>query len=47
MTIRAPEPGPPGYFLIRARDMAVAETIARDCPQLRHGGHVSAQAVDA
>lgn len=45
--VASPEPGPQGYFLIRARDMAEAEAIARDCPHLRHGGRVSAQAVDA
>jgi len=43
----SPAPGPQGYFLIRARDMAEAEAIAQDCPHLRHGGRVSVQAVDA
>jgi len=45
--VDSPEPGPQGYFLIRARDMTEAEAIARDCPHLRHGGRVSVQAVEA
>ena len=45
--VDSPEPGPQGYFLIRARDMTEAEAIAQDCPHLRHGGRVSVQAVDA
>ncbi len=39
-------PGPQGFFLIRARDGAEAERVARECPHLRHGGRVSIQAVD-
>jgi hypothetical protein len=39
-------PGPQGYFLVRARDEAEAEAIARECPHLRHGGRVAVQAVD-
>jgi hypothetical protein len=38
--------GPQGYFLVRARDNAEAEAIARDCPHLRHGGRVAVQAID-
>jgi hypothetical protein len=37
---------PQGFFLVRARDDAEAEAIARDCPHLRHGGRVAVQAVD-
>jgi len=42
----ASEPGPQGFFLIRARNAEEAETIARDCPHLRHGGRIGVQAVD-
>jgi hypothetical protein len=35
-----------GFFLIRARDHAQAEAIARDCPHLRHGGGVAVHEVD-
>jgi YCII-related domain len=38
--------GPQGFFLVRAQSDAEAETIARDCPHLRHGGRVAVQAVD-
>lgn len=44
--VASPVPGPQGFFLIRARDLAEAEAIARECPHLRHGGRVSIQAVD-
>jgi hypothetical protein len=44
--VDSPVPGPQGFFLIRARDLAEAEAIARECPHLRHGGRVSIQAVD-
>ena len=42
----AAPPGPQGFFLIRARDGAEAEAVARECPHLRHGGRVAVQAVD-
>jgi len=42
----ASEPGPQGFFLIRALDAAEAEAIARECPHLRHGGRIAVQAVD-
>jgi len=38
--------GPQGFFLVRARDPAQAQAIARACPHLRHGGRVALQAVD-
>lgn len=38
--------GPQGFFVVRARDREEAETIARACPHLRHGGRVAVQAVD-
>ena len=38
--------GPQGFFLVRARDLAEAEAIARACPHLRHGGRVAVQAVE-
>jgi hypothetical protein len=44
--VDSPVPGPQGFFLIRARDLAEAEAIARECPHLRHGGRVSVQAVE-
>jgi hypothetical protein len=42
----AVESGPQGFFLVRARDGAGAEAIARDCPHLRHGGRVAVHEVD-
>lgn len=42
----ARETGPQGFFLIRARDAHEAESIARDCPHLRHGGRVAVQVVE-
>lgn len=38
--------GPQGFFLVRARDDAEAEALARACPHLRHGGRVALQAVE-
>lgn len=29
-----------GYFVVRARDFAEAERIARSCPHLKHGGTI-------
>jgi len=42
----ASEPGPQGFFLIHARNVEEAESLARDCPHLRHGGRLAVQAVD-
>ena len=37
---------PRGYFVIRARDLDEAIAIAKDCPQLRHGGCVVLRPID-
>jgi len=35
-----------GFFLIRAANFEEAQRIARDCPHLRHGGHVELRAIE-
>ena len=35
-----------GFFLIRAANFDEAQRIARDCPHLRHGGHVELRAIE-
>jgi hypothetical protein len=36
---------PQGFFLVRARDLADAQAIARACPHIRHGGQVAVHAI--
>jgi hypothetical protein len=38
--------GPQGYFIVRARTLDEARSIARACPHLGHGGRVTVQVVD-
>jgi hypothetical protein len=38
--------GPQGYFLVRARSLDEARSIARGCPHLGHGGRITVQVVD-
>jgi hypothetical protein len=40
------EGAPRGYFVIRARDLAKAIAIARDCPHLKHGGWIALRPID-
>lgn len=44
---RAPEGVLAGYFVIRAKDRAEAERVARECPHLRYGGTISLREIEA
>jgi hypothetical protein len=35
-----------GFFLVRAGSLDEAETLARGCPHLRHGGTIAVREVD-
>jgi hypothetical protein len=37
---------PQGFFLVRARSLDEAQSLARACPHLGHGGRVVVQAVN-
>jgi len=36
-----------GYFVIRAKDRAEAERVARECPHLKYGGTISLREIEA
>jgi hypothetical protein len=44
---RAPEGVLAGYFVIRAKDRAEAERVARECPHLKYGGTISLREIEA
>jgi hypothetical protein len=44
---RAPEGVLAGYFVIRAKDRAEAERLARECPHLKYGGTISLREIEA
>jgi hypothetical protein len=44
---RAPEGVLAGYFVIRAKDRAEAERVARECPHLKYGGTISLRLIEA
>lgn len=45
-TVTSDEAAPRGYFVIRARDLAEATAIAKECPHLKHGGRISLRPID-
>jgi hypothetical protein len=46
VAVEGAEDTPRGYFVIRARDLAEAIAIARDCPHLKHGGRIALRPID-